>query len=73
MATERVVIDPLTRIEGHLRIELECDDNQIKNAWSESTQFRGIETIVEGRDPRDVWALLAVFAACVLERIRWHR
>ena len=42
MATERVVIDPLTRIEGHLRIELECDDNQIKNAWSESTQFRGI-------------------------------
>ena len=58
MATERVVIDPLTRIEGHLRIELECDDNQIKNAWSESTQFRGIETIVEGRDPRDVWAFV---------------
>jgi len=52
----RVTIDPLTRIEGHLRIELETDGEAITKAWSESTQFRGIETIVEGRDPRDVWA-----------------
>lgn len=58
MAVERVVIDPLTRIEGHLRIELEADGGTIRKAWSETTQFRGIETIVEGRDPRDVWAFV---------------
>ncbi|CAB0539906.1 nickel-dependent hydrogenase large subunit [Corynebacterium diphtheriae] len=55
---ERVVIDPLTRIEGHLRIELERDGKNISNAWSETIQFRGIETIVKGRDPRDVWAFV---------------
>lgn len=55
---ERVVIDPLTRIEGHLRIELEREGDSIAKAWSETTQFRGIETIVEGRDPRDVWAFV---------------
>lgn len=58
MATEKLVIDPLTRIEGHLRLELETDGGQIQNAWSETTQFRGIETIVKGRDPRDVWAFV---------------
>ncbi|MCL2454668.1 MAG: nickel-dependent hydrogenase large subunit [Micrococcales bacterium] len=52
----RVAIDPITRIEGHLRIELETDAQKITKAWSESTQFRGIETIVKGRDPRDAWA-----------------
>ena len=55
---ERVVIDPLTRIEGHLRIEIESEGGAIKKAWSETTQFRGIETIVQGRDPRDVWAFV---------------
>ena len=57
MAT-RVVIDPLTRIEGHLRIELETEGAAISKAWSETTQFRGIETIVAGRDPRDAWAFV---------------
>ncbi|WP_122820329.1 nickel-dependent hydrogenase large subunit [Varibaculum vaginae] len=56
--TEKVVIDPFTRIEGHLRIEMETSGNQIKKAWSVSTQFRGIETIVQNRDPRDVWAFV---------------
>ncbi|MDR1264845.1 MAG: nickel-dependent hydrogenase large subunit [Propionibacteriaceae bacterium] len=55
---ERVVIDPITRIEGHLRIELETADQRIVQAWSETTQFRGIEEIVQGRDPRDVWAFV---------------
>jgi len=55
MAT-RVTVDPVTRIEGHLRIEMETDGGMITNAWSEMTQFRGIETILEGRDPRDAWA-----------------
>ena len=58
MASEKVVIDPLTRIEGHLRIELEAEGGKITNAWSETTQFRGIETIVKNRDPRDVWAFV---------------
>ncbi|WP_297588788.1 nickel-dependent hydrogenase large subunit [uncultured Mobiluncus sp.] len=56
--TEKVLIDPLTRIEGHLRIEMETEGKQIKKAWSVSTQFRGIETIVQNRDPRDVWAFV---------------
>ncbi|MDR3069581.1 MAG: nickel-dependent hydrogenase large subunit, partial [Propionibacteriaceae bacterium] len=55
---ERVVIDPITRIEGHLRIELETDGKKISKAWSETTQFRGIEAIVSGRDPRDAWAFV---------------
>ncbi|QAY64144.1 nickel-dependent hydrogenase large subunit [Xylanimonas allomyrinae] len=54
----RVVIDPLTRIEGHLRIELETEGGAIRKAWSETTQFRGIETIVQDRDPRDAWAFV---------------
>ena len=52
----RVTIDPLTRIEGHLRIEMEVEGAAIQKAWSETTQFRGIETILNGRDPRDAWA-----------------
>lgn len=55
MANKRVVIDPITRIEGHLRVEVEVDDNNvIKNAFSSSTLWRGLEVIVKGRDPRDV-------------------
>jgi Ni,Fe-hydrogenase I large subunit len=51
----KIVIDPITRIEGHLRIEAELDGNKISDAWSSSTMFRGIETILKGRDPRDAW------------------
>jgi Ni,Fe-hydrogenase I large subunit len=56
MAATRVVVDPITRIEGHLRIEAQADNGRITNAWSTSTQFRGIEIIMQGRDPRDAWA-----------------
>ncbi|MBJ6800753.1 nickel-dependent hydrogenase large subunit [Geomonas propionica] len=56
MAKERIVIDPITRIEGHLRIELETDGGRIGNAWACATQFRGIERVLQGRDPRDAWA-----------------
>jgi Ni,Fe-hydrogenase I large subunit len=49
----RLVIDPITRIEGHLRIEVQIENGQVKDAWSSSTMFRGIETILQGRDPRD--------------------
>src|SRR4029078_12084278 len=48
--------DPVTRIEGHLRIEAEIENGQVQSAWSSSTMFRGIEMILEGRDPRDAWA-----------------
>lgn len=58
MAAQRIVIDPITRIEGHLRIELETDGGMISNAWACTTQFRGIEKILQGRDPRDAWALV---------------
>jgi Ni,Fe-hydrogenase I large subunit len=51
-----VVVDPVTRIEGHLRIEATVEDGQVQDAWSSSTMFRGIEIILKGRDPRDAWA-----------------
>jgi len=54
---KRVVVDPVTRIEGHLRIEAEVDDSgNIIGASSAGTMIRGIETILKGRDPRDAWA-----------------
>ena len=53
----RVVVDPITRIEGHLRIEAErSSDGRITSAWSSGTMVRGIELILQGRDPRDAWA-----------------
>jgi Ni,Fe-hydrogenase I large subunit len=56
MASTKVVVDPITRIEGHLRIEARADNGKISQAWATSTQFRGIEIIMQGRDPRDAWA-----------------
>jgi len=54
---QRVVVDPITRIEGHLRIEAETDANgKITSAYSAGTMVRGIEIILRGRDPRDAWA-----------------
>ena len=51
-----IVVDPVTRIEGHLRIEAQVDGGQVQDAWSSATMFRGIEIILKGRDPRDAWA-----------------
>ncbi len=56
MASTKVVIDPITRIEGHLRIEVQADAGKISGSWASATMFRGIETIMTGRDPRDAWA-----------------
>jgi len=54
---QRIVVDPITRIEGHLRIEAELDaENKISKAYSAGTMVRGIEIILKGRDPRDAWA-----------------
>jgi hydrogenase large subunit len=55
----RIVVDPITRIEGHLRIEVNVDDqNVIRNAVSTGTMWRGLEVILRGRDPRDAWAFV---------------
>ena len=52
----KIAIDPITRIEGHLRIEVEIADGKVAKAWSSSTMFRGIELILKGHDPREAWA-----------------
>jgi hydrogenase large subunit len=54
--SERIVVDPITRIEGHLRIEAQMDGDAIGQAYSAGTMVRGIELILQGRDPRDAWA-----------------
>ena len=51
----RIVLDPVTRIEGHLRIEAQVEGGMISDAWSSGTMFRGIEVILRGRDPREAW------------------
>ncbi|PVV11169.1 MAG: hydrogenase 2 large subunit [gamma proteobacterium symbiont of Ctena orbiculata] len=54
---QRVVVDPVTRIEGHMRCEVNVDEeNIIRNAVSTGTMWRGLEVILKGRDPRDAWA-----------------
>ncbi len=50
---KRIMIDPITRIEGHLRIEVEVENGKVKDAWSSGQMFRGIEMMLRGRDPRD--------------------
>ncbi len=55
----KIVIDPLTRIEGHLRIEAQVEGGRVVDAWSSSTMFRGLELIAVNRDPRDVWLLMS--------------
>lgn len=56
--SERLVIDPITRIEGHLRIEVEIKDGKVVDAYSSGTMVRLIEEILKGRDPRDAWAFV---------------
>lgn len=55
----RIVVDPVTRIEGHMRCEVNLDSNNvIRNAVSTGTMWRGLEVILKGRDPRDAWAFV---------------
>jgi hydrogenase large subunit len=53
--TTRITVDPITRIEGHLRIDVEVDDGKVSKAWSSGQMWRGIEKILVGRDPREAW------------------
>lgn len=65
--SERIVVDPITRIEGHLRIEAQMEGNNISQAYSSGTMVRGIETILKGRDPRDAWAYVQrICGVCTL-------
>ena len=51
----RITIDPITRIEGHLRIDCEVENGKVAKSWSSGQMWRGIEVILQGRDPRDAW------------------
>jgi len=53
--SKKIVLDPITRIEGHLRIETELKDGKVADAWSTGSLFRGIEIILKGRNPEDAW------------------
>jgi hydrogenase large subunit len=55
MMAKRIVVDPVTRIEGHLRVDVEVDGGRVRNAWSSGQMWRGIELILQGKDPRDAW------------------
>lgn len=56
--SQRITIDPITRIEGHLRIDCEIDQGKVVKAWSSGTMWRGMEEIVKGNDPRDAWIIV---------------
>lgn len=51
----KIAIDPITRIEGHLRIEAQVEGGSVQDAWATGTMFRGIELVLKNRDPRDGW------------------
>lgn len=56
--SKRIVVDPITRIEGHLRVEVDIENGKIKDAYSSGTMVRLLEEILRGRDPRDAWAFV---------------
>jgi hydrogenase large subunit len=58
---KRITIDPVTRIEGHLRIDVEVDGGSVKKAWASCTMWRGLETILRGRDAREGWVFAQRF------------
>lgn len=58
---KRVVIDPITRIEGHLRVDVEVDRGHVQDAWASCTMWRGLEKVVLGRDPREAWLIVQRF------------
>ena len=72
MENKRIIIDPITRIEGHLRIEVEIDENNvIQKAYSSATLWRGLETIVKNRDPRDAGFLMQrICGVCTFSHYR---
>ncbi|XNM54511.1 hypothetical protein ACLK2I_16550 [Escherichia coli] len=56
--SQRITIDPVTRIQGHLRIDCEIENGVVSKAWASGTMWRGMEEIVKNRDPRDAWMIV---------------
>ncbi len=61
MATRTITLDPVTRIEGHLRLDVEVEDTVVTKAWSSAQMWRGIEVILKGRPPEDAWTFAQRF------------
>jgi len=61
MANRNITLDPVTRIEGHLRIDVQVDDDKVTKAWSSAQMWRGIEVILKGRPPEDAWVFAQRF------------
>lgn len=61
MATRTITLDPITRIEGHLRVDVQVDNGKVTQAWSSAQMWRGIELILRGRAPEDAWAVAQRF------------
>jgi hydrogenase large subunit len=61
MATRTITLDPVTRIEGHLRIDAELEGGRVTKAWSSAQMWRGIEVILQGRAPEDAWTFVQRF------------
>ncbi|RII25829.1 MAG: hydrogenase 2 large subunit [Geobacter sp.] len=59
--SKRITLDPITRIEGHLRIDVEVNGGKVSKAWSSAQMWRGIETILKGKDPQDAWSFAQRF------------
>ena len=57
----RITLDPITRIEGHLRVDVEVNNGKVTDAWSSAQMWRGIEVILKGRDPQDAWSFVQRF------------
>ena len=55
--SKRITIDPITRIEGHLRIDVDIEGGRVNKAWSSGQMWRGVELILLGKDPRDAWTI----------------
>lgn len=66
--SQRITIDPVTRIEGHLRIDCEIENGVVSKAWASGTMWRGMEEIVKNRDPRDAWMIVQTY----LWRMYYH-
>ena len=61
MAKQTITLDPVTRIEGHLRVDVEVNEGKVSNAWASAQMWRGIEVILKGREPQDAWTFAQRF------------
>lgn len=68
--SQRITIDPVTRIEGHLRIDCEIENGVVSKAWASGTMWRGMEEIVKNRDPRDAWMIVQRICGVVRQLTR---